>query len=95
VMKDVPTYYLTCTGGDGQGNLFPIYSSTNLARWVGPGHNAITQGPDGRTWIVHHAYELSEGTPRCGEPVACNDTRHSLVDRITWKNNWPSVSSRL
>lgn len=64
-------------------------------RWVGPGHNAITDGPDGRTWIVYHAYKLSEGTPRCGEPVADNDTRHTLVDRITWKNGWPSVSSRL
>jgi arabinan endo-1,5-alpha-L-arabinosidase len=64
-------------------------------RWVGPGHNAITEGPDGRTWIVYHAYKLSEGTPRCGEPVADNDTRHTLVDRITWKNGWPSVSSRL
>lgn len=64
-------------------------------RWVGPGHNAITTGPDGRTWIVYHAYRRSEGVPRCKEPSNDNDKRHTLVDRITWKNGWPDVSSRL
>lgn len=65
------------------------------ARWAGPGHNAITTGPDGRTWIVYHAYKLSEGEPRCQEPTNDNDKRHTLVDRITWKNGWPVVNARL
>jgi beta-xylosidase len=71
----------------------PILKSGS--RWVGPGHNAITTGPDGRTWIVYHAYKLSEGTPRCGEQPNDNNARHTLVDRITWKSGWPVVNARL
>lgn len=64
-------------------------------RWLGPGHNAVTRGPDNQLYAVYHAYKKSEGIPRCEEPVTDNDARHTLIDRIVFKSGWPTITSRL
>lgn len=71
----------------------PILKSGD--RWAGPGHNAVTTGPDGRQWMIYHAYRLSEGTPKCKTGPGDNNKRHTLVDRIVFKNGWPRVVSNL
>jgi len=73
----------------------PILKSGS--RWVGPGHNAVTRGTDGKLWMVYHAYnQRTEGVPRCGDgPSPDNNKRHTLVDRIAWSNGWPRVVSNL
>jgi arabinan endo-1,5-alpha-L-arabinosidase len=60
VMKDGNTYYLTCTGGDGQGNVFPIYSSTDLLSWRRTGEvfekGQLPSWANGNWWApeLHH-----------------------------------------
>lgn len=68
---------------------------TSGKNWVGPGHNAVATGLDGKPYIVYHAFKRSEGTPRCGEPVKDNDTRHTLVSPIVYKAGWPTIAARL
>jgi len=67
-------------------------SGTN---WVGPGHNSVTVGPDGLTYIVYHAYHLTEGTPTCATSSTDNNHRHTLIDRMVISNGWPDVLSNL
>lgn len=71
----------------------PILTSGH--HWVGPGHNSLTHGPDGKLYLVYHAYHLTEGTPVCGTATHDNNRRHTLIDRVTYVNGWPRVSSHL
>ena len=64
-------------------------------RWVGPGHNAVTRGPDGRDYLVYHAYQLAEGTPACAGGTGDNNKRHTLIDRVVIEDDWPRVISNL
>lgn len=66
------------------------------SRWVGPGHQGIVTGPDGRDWIQYHAYDLRDGTPACdAKTPGDNNARKALVDRISWQDGWPRVESKL
>ncbi|HEY5937825.1 MAG TPA: glycoside hydrolase family 43 protein [Kofleriaceae bacterium] len=64
-------------------------------RWVGPGHNAVTRGPDGRDYLVYHAYALADGTPACAALPGDNNKRHTLIDQVVIENGWPRVISSL
>jgi beta-xylosidase len=62
------------------------------AQWVGPGHVAITTGPDDRLYLVHHAYQLADGTPTCAEGAeGDNNQRRVRVDRLVFEHGWPRV----
>jgi len=71
----------------------PILASGE--RWVGPGHNAVTRGPDGLDYVVYHAYQLTEGTPACAGGTGDNNHRHTLIDRVVIEDGWPKVISNL
>ena len=71
----------------------PILKSGD--RWLGPGHNSITRGPDGRVYMVYHAYRKSEGIPACGNLPNDNNKRDTLIDRVVIENGWPRVTANL
>ncbi|HEX7665646.1 MAG TPA: glycoside hydrolase family 43 protein [Polyangiaceae bacterium] len=56
------------------------------AGWYGPGHNSVTTR-DGHDYIVYHAWK---GKHSCSDK---GEHRELLVDRIAWKNGWPSVNN--
>lgn len=62
-------------------------------RWLGPGHNSVASGPDGRRYILFHAYDRAQGAPRCGSQPADNDTRHMLIRRLVFRNGWPATAT--
>ncbi|WP_027408512.1 family 43 glycosylhydrolase [Anoxybacteroides tepidamans] len=58
----------------------------NGKKFVGPGHNAIIMDKKGNDWIVYHA--INEDDPRLLNGAT---KRPLMLDRITWKNGWPTV----
>lgn len=53
-------------------------------RWKGPGHNSeIITDDEGQTWLLYHSYDMNND---------CNG-RLMLLDKITWKNDWPEVGN--
>src|SRR5581483_3632265 len=57
----------------------PIVASN--ADWKCPGHGTAVAGPDG-DYFLYHAYPQRGFTPI---------GREAVIDRITWKNNWPVI----
>lgn len=51
------------------------------SKWKAPGHNSVIKDDSGQLWMVYHAIDISD--PDAG--------REMLIDRITWKNEWPIV----
>jgi beta-xylosidase len=53
-------------------------------RWKCPGHGTIVTTPEGRTWLLYHAYE----------PDAFQFSgRQGLLDEVTWtRDGWPEVN---
>jgi hypothetical protein len=48
-----------------------------------PGHGSLVQTPDGRLFLLYHAYQA-------GDPV----NRHLMLDRITWTaDGWPRIGA--
>jgi beta-xylosidase len=69
----------------------PILASGT--KWVGPGHNALAKGPDGKFYIIYHAYQLAKGKPSCDVHQAMrNTTRDTRIDRLEIGTDmWPKV----
>ena len=57
--------------------------------WIAPGHNAVTIDPSGRDWIVYHAVDVRRPSESASDEI--NTRRVMLIDRIRWKDGWPSV----
>jgi arabinan endo-1,5-alpha-L-arabinosidase len=59
--------------------------------WRAPGHNSIVTDQAGKDWIVYHA--ISPNRP-WSDSLAKerHDRRIMLMDRIEYKNGWPSVA---
>ena len=54
------------------------------ADWRCPGHGSIVETPDGRTFLLYHAYD-----PRESIYVG----RQGLLDEVTWgSDGWPSIN---
>jgi beta-xylosidase len=47
---------------------------------IGPGHNSFTTGPDGRTWIVYHAWDPGM------------TGRRMCIDPLVWEGDRPRTS---
>lgn len=52
------------------------------SRWKAPGHNSVIKDDSGQYWMVYHAIDTED--PAAG--------RKMLIDKIEWKNGWPSIS---
>jgi len=52
-------------------------------KWIAPGHNSVVTDDKGQEWIVYHAIDADN--PKGGRIV--------LIDKITYKNGWPTVNS--
>jgi arabinan endo-1,5-alpha-L-arabinosidase len=58
-------------------------------RWVGPGHNSVFQGNDGRWWTVYHAVDREHPT-WSGSALT---RRPALIDGLAWIDGWPRLAS--
>ena len=58
---------------------------TNNDAWVGPGHGSVVRVGDA-DWFVYHAWQNAGD----GTAVRANG-RMVLLDRIVWKDGWPSI----
>ncbi|HEX8500009.1 MAG TPA: family 43 glycosylhydrolase [Pyrinomonadaceae bacterium] len=53
--------------------------------WQCPGHGSIAMTPDGRTFLLYHAYRKSRG--------AFNVGREAVLDEVTWgADGWPAIN---
>jgi len=52
-------------------------------KWIAPGHNSVVTDDKGQEWIVYHA--IDSDNPKGGRIV--------LIDKITYKNGWPTINS--
>lgn len=57
--------------------------------WFAPGHNSIITDAAGQDWIVYHAVDTRR--PREKPTDELNTRRVMLIDRIVWRDGWPSV----
>ena len=51
--------------------------------WKCPGHGSLVTRPDGRTFLLYHAYH-----PQDFEYAG----RQALLDEVTWKDDWPVIN---
>ncbi|MCC3373571.1 family 43 glycosylhydrolase [Cohnella sp. REN36] len=54
--------------------------------FVGPGHNSVIADDEGTDWIVYHAIDINY--PKFGHGVT---RRPLMIDKLVWKDGWPSV----
>lgn len=59
--------------------------------WVAPGHNSILRDARGEDWILYHAVDARRS--RTKETDEVNTRRVMLIDRIVWKDGWPTVAT--
>ncbi|RTY94318.1 glycoside hydrolase, partial [Flavobacterium bomense] len=52
-------------------------------KWIAPGHNSVVTDDNGQEWMVYHAIDSKKP----------NGGRIILIDKITYKNGWPTVNS--
>lgn len=57
-------------------------------RWRCPGHGSIVRVPQGRDYLLYHAYERTRG-------VAHNFGREGLLDEVVWDgpDGWPTINA--
>ncbi|HUF81947.1 MAG TPA: glycoside hydrolase family 43 protein [Burkholderiales bacterium] len=55
-------------------------------RWLAPGHNSIVSDAAGNDWIAYHAYHARRFP-------AGDRRRVMLIDRIVYRDGWPTVSA--
>jgi arabinan endo-1,5-alpha-L-arabinosidase len=59
-------------------------------QWGAPGHNSVVTDAAGTDWIVYHAVDARR--PRTKPTDDLNTRRVMLIDRIEWRDGWPSVA---
>lgn len=62
------------------------------AKWNAPGHNSVATDERGQEWMLYHAVDVNR--PRSKPTDDVNTRRVMLVDRIEWRNGWPSVARK-
>lgn len=50
-------------------------------KFAGPGHGCIFNAPDGNTWMLYNAYDLSD----------VDKGRTLMLDCVNWQDGWPNV----
>ncbi|MEO8177109.1 MAG: glycoside hydrolase family 43 protein [Sphingomicrobium sp.] len=59
-------------------------------KWVAPGHNAVIRDARGDDWLVYHSVDAQR--PRTVPSDEINTRRILLIDRIKWRDGWPSIA---
>ncbi len=59
------------------------------SKWIGPGHNSVIEDSRGDSWILYHAVDSNRPRTKAADEI--NTRRIMLIDRIAWKDGWPSV----
>ena len=62
------------------------------AKWIAPGHNSVATDERGQDWMLYHAIDVNR--PRAMLSDEVNTRRVMLVDRIEWRDGWPSISRK-
>lgn len=57
--------------------------------WLAPGHNAVIEDGRGNQWLLYHAVDVNN--PRSRPADAVNTRRVMLLDRLRWRDGWPSL----
>ena len=57
----------------------------NSTKFAGIGHGCVFDVPDGSTWILYNAYDLSN----------IKKGRTLMLDRVEWIDGWPSVRGQI
>lgn len=74
---------------DRNGDFLTASTGTTVLRgseqFAGPGHCAVATDDGGTDWLVYHAYE--RGVPWVG----ATPRRVLMVDRLRWRDGWPTV----
>ena len=52
-------------------------------QWLAPGHNSIVKDDTGNEWMIYHAIDSKNR----------NGGRVMLIDKIAYKNGWPTINS--
>ena len=58
--------------------------------WVAPGHNAVIADAGGRLWMLYHAVDAAR--PRSRPTDQVNTRRVMLLDPLTFRDGWPTVT---
>ncbi|MGI8872513.1 MAG: glycoside hydrolase family 43 protein [Candidatus Limnocylindria bacterium] len=56
--------------------------------WIAPGHNSVVRDAAGQDWIVYHAVNDADRL----QPAVHALKRPMLIDRIVWRDGWPTIS---
>ena len=80
--------FVARTNAEGEIDNIVIEASGN---WVAPGHNAVIDDKSGKHWFLYHA--VDNRNPRDKPTDDVNTRRIMLIDRLIWKDGWPSAAS--
>ncbi len=61
---------------------------TGSKKFAGPGHNAVITDEKGQDWMVYHA--IQKNKPKLNSGVT---RRPLMIDKIIWKNGWPTIKN--
>lgn len=56
---------------------------------LAPGHNAVIDDESGTTWTLYHAVDRRRPRTQASDDI--NSRRIMLLDRLEWRDGWPSV----
>jgi len=59
------------------------------SHWLAPGHNAVVEDRQGRTWSLYHAVDTRR--PRAKPTDEPNSRRIMMVEELVWANGIPRV----
>lgn len=59
-------------------------------RWNAVGHNAVARDAEGTDWVLYHG--VDRNLPSAKPDAEPNTRRVMLLDRIVWRDGWPTIS---
>ncbi len=58
-----------------------VWAGGKITDYAGTGHNSIIKDDKGDYWMYYHSYVKDDDF----------NTRHLMIDKLVWNNDWPSV----
>lgn len=60
-----------------------------VGHWLAPGHNSVIEDAAGEHWLLYHAVDTRR--PRARPSDEINSRRAMLLDKLIWRDGWPTV----